>query len=405
MSCLPRLLQISRSERKQTMSNQSSRRRFLKTTAAASAGLVAGVAGVNALSPTIWPERVEFEPNRSFWARSQPGPNPPLAGDLQADVAIIGGGFTGLSSAYYIRQNQPAKKVVVLEARGCGNGDSGRNGAMVLTMTADRFMQFSSDPAADKKIYDLTADNIRQLHALSSATGIDCELDTRGALQVFNTRADLEAGKAYVAKARKLGMPVELWDKSRIAAELGTQSYEGGFFDPNCGQVHPMKLVNAFKAAAERAGTEIYENTAVARIEEGPLVRLHTATGHTVTAKSLVLASNAYTSKLQLFRNSIVPIFNYIGITSALSDAQISATGWRSRMPFSDSRTVVTYLGLTRDNRIHIGGGKADYSFNDGVQQRTDAEQAFRNLRSELGRIFPSLAPVEFEATWSGVVD
>ena len=386
------------------MENKS-RRRFLKTTTVAGAGVLAGSAGLNAASPTLWPEAAEFEPNQSYWARSQAAASPPLGQDLEADVAIIGGGFTGLSSAYYIRQGQPAKKVVVLEARGCGNGASGRNGAMVLTMTPDRFMQFSGDPATDKRIYDLTVENMQQLHALSSATGIDCELDTNGALQVFNTPADLEAGRAYVDKARKLGMPVQLWDKQRISAEIGVRIYQGGFFDPNCGQVHPMKLVKVFKAAAQTAGAEIYENTAVVRIEQGRTLRLYTAAGRTVTAQSLVLASNAYTSKLGFFRNAIVPVFNYIGITPPLSESQIAEVGWRSRLPFSDSRTNVTYLGLTRDNRIHIGGGKADYSFNDGLRQRPDAGQAFQSLRRELGRIFPSLAGVEFENAWSGVVD
>ncbi|MGB9508047.1 MAG: FAD-dependent oxidoreductase [Candidatus Acidiferrum sp.] len=94
-------------------------------------------------------------------------------------------GFTGLSAAYYIRSISPQKRVVVLEAKGCGNGASGRNGAMVLTMTEDRYMNFSSAPAIDKKICDLTAENIRTLSKLSASTGIDCELETNGVLQVL----------------------------------------------------------------------------------------------------------------------------------------------------------------------------------------------------------------------------
>jgi glycine/D-amino acid oxidase-like deaminating enzyme len=385
--------------------NKQSRRKFLKTTAIASAGVVAGSAAVNSLSPRIWPEPMIFETNQSHWAKTQVAASPSLEKDLEADVAIIGGGFTGLSSAYYIRKNQPAKKVVVLEARGCGNGASGRNGAMVLTMTADRFMQFSGDPTMDKRIYDLTVENIDQLHALSAATGIDCELDTNGALQVFNTKADLETGRAYAERARKLGMDVELWDRQQTFEALGTRMYEGAFLDRRCGQVHPMKLVQVFKSAAQSAGAEIFENTAVARIEEGSPIRLHTTNGRRVTAKSLVMASNAYTSKLGFFRNGIVPIFNYVGITPRLSDTQIAELGWRSRLPFSDSRTIVTYLGLTRDNRIHIGGGSADYFFNDGGSQSPNVGQAFRKLQSELERIFPRLADVQFETTWSGLVD
>ena len=154
-----------------------------------------GAVGLNQISPRIWPEPLEFETNRSYWARSQPPQNPPLTNHIAADVAVLGGGFTGLSSAYYIRRISPHKRVVVLEAKGCGNGASGRNGAMVLTMTADRYMQISSDPAVDKRIYDLTAQNIQALLKLSAATGIDCELETNGALQVLVTSDEVQAAK------------------------------------------------------------------------------------------------------------------------------------------------------------------------------------------------------------------
>jgi len=387
------------------MTMKSSRRTFLKKTVLASAGTLAGAGIVNAASPALLPERIEFDPNRSYWARSHSSASPGLEKDLEADTVVVGGGFTGLSAAYYIRQIQPSRKVVALEARYCGSGASGRNGAMVLTMTADRFMQMSADPAMDKRIYDLTAENIRTLQALSAATGVDCELEVNGALQVFNTKDDLESGRVYVSRARALGMPVEVWSKEQVSGAVGTGIYEGAFFDPSCGHVHPMKLVQALKAAAQSAGAEIYENTAVTRIEEGDAVRLHTSEGRTVRAQSLVLAANAYSSRLGYFRNRVAPIFNYVGITPPLTDAQLAGTGWRKRIPFCDSNTVVTYLGVTRDQRIHIGGGTAHYSFNDGIGERPDAELAYEKLRAELTRIFPSIAGLQFETTWSGLVD
>ena len=120
------------------MPELSSRRRFLKKAAIATGGAVLGSVGLNQISPRLWPELLEFEPNQSYWAKSQPPQNPPLTQDIAVDVAVLGGGFTGLSAAYYIRSISPHKRVVVLEAKGCGNGASGRNGAMVLTMTEDR---------------------------------------------------------------------------------------------------------------------------------------------------------------------------------------------------------------------------------------------------------------------------
>jgi gamma-glutamylputrescine oxidase len=387
------------------MRSLSSRRHFLKNAAVASGGALLGATGLNQLAPRIWREPLVFEPNQSYWARSQPPQNPPLEGDITADVAVLGGGFTGLSAAYYIRSVSPQKRVVVLEAKGCGNGASGRNGAMVLTMTADRYMNFSSALAVDKKIYDLTAGNIRTLSNLSAATGIDCELETNGALQVLATSDDVKSAQAYVQQARSLGMPVELWDRQQLVTAIGTDVYEAGFFDPSGGHVHPMKLVHVFKAAAENAGAEIYENTIVTGIEEGREHLLHTAGGHAVKAKSLVLATNAFTSKLGFLRNSILPVHEYVAITAPFSGQQLAEIGWRKRVPFNDSRTEVFYLGLTEDNRIHIGGGRPGYVFNNGVGDAGKAAAHFAQLRRELVRIYPKLAGVDFETGWDGVVD
>jgi len=384
---------------------KSNRRSFLRNTALAGAGVAAGAIALNEFSPRIWPEDMYFQPNRSYWAETQPPPNPVLGEDLEADVVIIGAGFTGLSAAYFIRKNSPRKSVVVLEAMGCGNGASGRNGAMLLNMTADRYMNLSSDPAMDKRIYDLTAENMRFLGMLAAESGIDFELDTSGSLQVLNTESDVADCKAYVEKARRLDIPVEFWSKEQTAAALGTLIYQGAFFDPNSGQLHPMKLVHAFKAVAESSGARIFENTPVARINEGTTHLVSTLNGSTIRAGSLVLATNAYTSRLGYFRNSIAPFHNYVGITPRLSDSTLAQIGWRKRMPFSDSRTLVHYLGVTRDNRIHIGGGVSDYSFNDGVRDAADSAARFADLQREMVRIYPGLAGISFETTWSGLVD
>jgi len=384
---------------------KSNRRSFLKTGALAGAGLAAGAVALNEVAPRIWPEKPSFERNPAYWARIQARPNPTLAENLEADVAIIGGGFTGLSAAHFIRKNSPAKSVIVLEAMGCGNGASGRNGAMLLNMTADRYMNFRSDPAMDKKIYDLTTENIRFLGSLPAATGIDFEIDTNGSLQVLNAASDVADCRAYVERARGLGFPVEYWSKDQTVAAVGTSVYQGAFYDPQSGQLHPMKLVHALKTLAEASGARIYENTAVTRVEEGPEHLLTTLGGPTVRAKSLVLATNAYSSHLGYFGNRIAPIHNYVGITPPLLPATIERIGWRRRIPFSDSRTLVHYLGLTRDNRIHIGGGASDYSFNDGLRDLPDGAQRFAALKQELVRVFPALDEISFESTWSGLVD
>ena len=382
----------------------TSRRRFLKNTALAGGGVALGSYGIDAISPAIWHEPLPLEPNRSYWARSQRPLNSPLAADMNVDVAIVGGGLTGLSAAYYIRRASPQKSVAVFEAKGCGNGASGRNGAMVLTMTADRYMNFSTDPKMDKQIYDLTVENIRSLAALSAATGIDCELQTAGALQVFNSPHDAAAGRSYVEQARSLRVPVEFWNAGQVAGALGTARYAGGFFDPNGGQVHPMKLVQVFKTAAQGAGAAVYENTKVDAIEEGAEHVLRIG-GHTVKARSLVLATNVFTPNLGFLRNSVLPLREYVAMTRQLSEQELTEIGWRSRVPFNDSRTAVFYFGVTRDRRIHIGGGAPRYDFNNGSGTAAAARSHVPALERELARIFPRLAGIGFEVTWDGVVD
>ncbi len=346
-----------------------------------------------------------MEGNSSFWMQSQGPLNLPLTEDRTVDVAIIGGGLTGLSSAYYIRRSSPEKSVAVLEAKGCGDGASGRNGAMVLTMTGDRFMNFSDDPQIDREIYGLTADNVRALTELSAATGIDCELDRVGTLQVCNTVADAEVARAYVERAKSIGMPVEYWDERRLATAIGSEIYHGGYYDPGGGHVHPMKLVQVFKSAAEEAGARIYENTLIEQVEEGRVHAIRTQDGHTVRARSLVLACNAFASNLGFFRNSILPLREYVGITRPLTEGELAAVGWQSRVPFNDSRTEVYFFGLTRDRRVHIGGGAPDYRFNNTSGTDGNCEIHRQRLKSELGRVFPKMGDVDLDLAWSGIID
>ena len=380
------------------------RRHFLKS-ATLGGGVLVGAAGVNALAPRFWSTRVPLERNAGFWARSQAPLNPSLTEDLTVDIAVVGGGLTGLSSAYYLRDLAPEKSVAVFEAQGCGNGASGRNGAMLLTMTADRFMSFSDDPRMDREIYDLTAANVLKLSRLSASTGIDCDLDADGTLQVCNSEADAESARAYVSRAKTLGMPVEFWEPRRLSAAIGTEAYRGAFYDPSGGHLNPMKLVRTFKYAAERAGARVYENTVIDRVEEGPVHALRTRDGHVVRAKLLVLACNAFAPNLGFFANSILPLREYVGITRPLSDDELTALGWRFRAPFSDMRTEVYYFGLSRDGRVHIGGGEPQYNFNNAPAAPGDVELHRSQLGRELVRVYPALGGVEFDLMWSGIID
>ena len=360
---------------------------------------------VNAVAPFVLPETPRFEINRSYWSLALPPPNPPPTRDLRADVIVIGGGFTGLSAAYYLRQVLPTAEVVVLEAARCGNGASARNGAMLLTSTEDTYMESDGDPALYRRLYALTCDNVERIRRLSAQTGVDCELAQHGALQVAYDESDAQRMPATAARLRAAGLPIEAWTGTAVAGALGARAYTAGLYDPHGGQVHPGKLVALWKRAAEQAGVRIYEHAPVAFVEEGPRIRLGLTVGTTASAPIVILATNAYSSKLGYLRSAVAPIVNHVAITRSLTAQELAAAGWTRRIPFNDSRTNVVYAGLTRDDRLHIGGGVEEYEFNDGLANPDDRGRAVAFLRRELIRLYPSLAAVPFEWAWYGFVD
>jgi gamma-glutamylputrescine oxidase len=295
-----------------------SRRDLLKRGTLAAAGTVATGVAVNEVAPLILPEPVGVDRNESYWAQALPPGIEPLARSIDADVVVIGGGFTGLSAAFHLREQSPGRRVVLLEARGCGNGASARNGAMLLTMAPERWLRPSAEPGLDRRILALTVDNIAALRALAARFGIDIELDTPGAAHVLMMAAEAEDARESAAKLSGAGMPVEFWDVERVREELGTGVYAGALFDAASGQVHPGKLVGLLRTAALSAGVEMYENTPVASVQEGLAHVVTTAAGHRVRTPVLVLATNAYSSQLGFLRNAYLPLVAYSGITRPL---------------------------------------------------------------------------------------
>jgi len=378
-----------------------SRREFLKL----SALTVGGAAVVSAGLPAALGEKAHFDPLDSFWAREQPAPNPPLDRDSQVDVAIIGGGFTGLSAAWHLAKAQPDLQVALFEARSVGNGASGRNGGMVLPQTPDESMQIDYDDATHRWTYNLTVGGMEALAKFVADSGIGCDLRLDGYLNVFTWPEDVDYYRDYVARAQKLGLPLTLLDAQETAEKLGADKYFGAVYDPNGGSVHPMKLIKALKKAATEAGVQIYENSPVRAIRQGKLIELQVGdASHRVLAPTIVLAANAYTSKLGLFRSRLMPLHTQCLVTAPLTHKQLDAIGWTSGLPFYDSRTLLYHFVFTPDRRIVLGGGNAEYFFNNSVHYRGDLRQAGRGMAAELARVYPTLAAVPIEAVWNGVL-
>ena len=183
---------------------------------------------VNAVAPFALPESSRFDINHSYWSLALPPANPPPIHDLRADMIVIGGGFTGLSAAYYLRQVVPTAEVVVLEAARCGNGASARNGAMLLTSTEDTYMESDGDPSLHRRLYALTCDNIDRIRSLSAQTGVDCELDQSGAVQVAYDESDARRMPAIAERLRAAGLAIEAWTGAEVHGRSERRSFRPG---------------------------------------------------------------------------------------------------------------------------------------------------------------------------------
>jgi gamma-glutamylputrescine oxidase len=379
------------------------RRRFLKLGAGAGAGLALSGLGLERLAPTLWRERVSVEPNLSHWARVPVRPEPSLMEDLVVDTLVIGAGLTGLSSALHLRRVLPDESVVVLDAKQAGNGGSGRSGGFLCSWPSNHdWMWVSGSPEHHVRGYALTAQAMRELEAIAGEAALDAELDMAGVLQLSSPE-NIGWMREYAATARLLGIPVQLWSADRVRETVGVEC-AGGLYDPSGGHCHPRNLTLAVKAAAQRAGARVYENSPVVQVEQGDTVRALLTNGRRVRARRLVLGTGAWTTQLGFFRDHLFPVSNYMAVTPPLSEDQRAKAGLHSAAPFHNDRSNLVYMGLTRDRRFTIGGGFARLGFNNGTDTLRHGERAVQALRREIGAFFPSLQAVPFTRTWGGSV-
>lgn len=384
------------------MQTKHSRRSFLKM-AALSGGAVAA-AGIG-IPYALGESRPCFDPNDSYWALEKPPASPPVQEDLSVDVAVIGGGYTGLSSAWHLARASPGLDVVLLEARQVGHGASGRHGGMVLPQTGVESFEIASDLETHKLVYDLTVAGMASLRRLVQSTGGDCDLQLDGYVHTFLDEEDLPYYEQYVQQAVQAGIPLELMDGDETARELGTEMFAGGVFDPHGGSVHAMKLVRALAKAALEAGVRLFGDSPVTGIEEGETIVLRVGDGRrTVRAKAIVLATNGYTSKLGYFKSQVMPLHVQTAVTPPLTGGQLADMAWDSRLPFFDSRNALYHLVLTPDDRIVIGGGSAEYFFGNDVCYRGNLSAISDMMQAELWRMYPALRGMRFEYVWNGIL-
>lgn len=347
----------------------------------------------------------------SYWHDSLPdadlgSPRPALPGSADFDVAIAGGGFTGLWTAYYLKQADPTLRVAVLEKEFAGFGASGRNGGWASGLLPMSLPQVAAQSSRESALALQRAANsaVDEVGRVAETEGIDAHFAKGGYLRVATSPLQLARLRDELAEARSWGFGEEdlaLLDRRQARDRIGADGVFGGLYTPHCAAIHPARLARGLAEVVERLGVQVFEQTEVAAIEPGCVRTSH----GTVRAPVVVRALEGYTATLTQYRRKLLPMYSLMLATEPLPTAFWDEVGWRGRETFNDDRRFLIYAQRTADDRIAMGGRGAPYHLGSQVDPAYEQPPGVhRHLQHELVRLFPALADAAITHRWGGVL-
>ncbi len=337
----------------------------------------------------------------SYYAASaHPAPDhPPLRGDVEADVCVVGGGLAGCATALELAER--GYKVVLLEGRRVGWGASGRSGGQAIVGYAcsqDKLVAQVGRDAA-KQMFDVTVEALDLIRERVARHRIDCDLHWGHLLTAIKPRQVLELHAWQDELERDYGYGGTRWlERDELGDVLVTDRYIGGLRDDRSGHLHPLNYTLGLAAAAVAAGVRIHEQTEVVGVEAGPIVSVRTGDGGTVRARHVALCCNAFIDARlsRHLRNRIMPVGTYIVATEPLGRERIESLV-RENVAVSDVNFVLDYFRRSEDHRL-LFGGRVSYS-------GRDALNTARATRAQMLKVFPQLVDARVDYAWGGYVD
>lgn len=333
-------------------------------------------------------------------------PRAPLAGDANADVAVVGAGLTGLWTAYYLAQERPDLRIVVLEKEVAGYGASGRNGGWASALFPASLATLARMGSREGALAQHRAmrDSIDEVIRAAATEGIEADIAKGGTVVLARTAPQLARARHEVAEARAWGRgedDLRLLDAEAARRVLNATGTLGATYTPDCAALHPARLVRGLARAVEARGVVVHERTTVTAIEPH---RVHTERG-VVTAEQIVRATEGYTPTLRGQRRTLVPVHSLIIATAPLPAAVWDEIGLARRETFSDHRNLIVYGQRTADDRLVFGGRGAPYHYASRIAPAHDRdERVFAGLYATLLDMFPVLRGTRITHSWGGVL-
>ena len=338
---------------------------------------------------------------RPLWldTPARPEPRPGLPGDVETDLLVVGGGFTGLWTALRAVERDPGRRVLLVEADRLGEHATGRNGGFCeASLTHGEANGRARWPEEYDILHALGLRNLDEIEETVARYGIDCGLRRGGALQV--------ATRPHEVEALEPDRPGFL-DAAAVRRVVDSPTYLAGRLSPDeCAVLDPARLAWGLAEAAERQGVRISEHSRLISLRRrGGGVEAATSTG-TVRARHVVLATNVFPGPLRRTRWSVVPVYDYVLATEPLTQEQLAGLRWDPAIGVADSGNRFHYYRVTPDRRILWGGYDAVYHYGRSIRPEHDDRRAtFETLARNFGSTFPQLDGIGFTHRWSGVID
>ncbi len=331
---------------------------------------------------------------------------PALNGDLSVDVVIVGAGFTGLWSAYYLKTLQPSLSVLVVDREHVGFGASGRNGGWVVGELAAGIEKYAKHSSLEKSLRLTRAvfDSVDEIGRVVAREGIECGFAKGGTIRLARNEPQRARQLAEVAHHHRLGFGEEdfrLVGADEARSMCNATNVSGGIWFAHTAAVDPARLVTGLATACEELGVVIVERTAAERIDPG---RVETDRG-TVSAPTVVQATEGYSCELEGQRRRLIPTYSRMLSTEPLDAAMLDEIGLHDRPTFSDDRYMVIYGQRTEDGRIAFGGRGVPYLYGSRIDPAAESGgDSHRLVHEALIDLFPQLADVEITHRWGGVM-
>lgn len=333
-------------------------------------------------------------------------PRPSLTRDLTADVCIIGAGYTGLWTAYYLAEARPDLRIAVVEREISGFGASGRNGGWASALFPAGLATLAAMGTREGALAQHRAmrGSVDEVIRASAAEGIEADIAKGGTIVLARSAPQLARARAEVDDARAWDRgddDLALLDEIDARARLNATDTYGGTFTPDCAAIHPAKLVRGLARAVEGRGVALYERSPVVELGDH---RATTASG-TVTADIVLRATEGYTAALPGLDREVIPVYSLVIATAPLPESAWAEIGLRHRETFSDHRNLIVYGQRTADDRLVFGGRGAPYHFRSRITPGNDRDdRVFAALYATLIEMFPVLRGTKVTHSWGGAL-